>query len=139
MIWGYLTEFWNAITGVGEYAIEWFQGVGNAVAGAIGGLFHFINHSITDIFVLFGWLFSNFRDFFIGILLPIRYVYTFLKEFINTAVISPTTSAEALWQFPGNVMDFFNAIPLWNILSSVLGIAIIILVGFAILKRFSHI
>jgi len=139
MIWGYLTEFWNAIIGVAEYPIEFFKSIGNAVAGAIGNLFEFFIHNTTDIFVFAGWFFSNFKNFFGNILLPVRYVYTFLKEFIATAFISPTTSAKEVWNFGGDVMAIFNAIPYWSMLSAVLGICIIILIGFVIVKRFTHI
>lgn len=139
MIWGYLNEFWNAITSVGDYTIEFFQNIGNAVAGALGNLFEFVNHNITDVFVFAGWLFSNFKIFFGNVLLPIRYVYSFLKEFIDTALISPTTSAKSIWNFPDNIMSVFNAIPYWTTISAVLGIAVIILVGFSILKHLTHI
>jgi len=139
MIWGYLQEFWNAITGVLDYPIEFFQSIGNAVAGAIGNLFEFFIHNITDIFVFAGWFFSNFRNFFGNVLLPLRYVYTFLQEFINTAFVSPNTSAKEIWFFGSDIMAIFNVIPYWATLCAVLGICLIIIIGFAIVKHFTKI
>ncbi|GAI38972.1 unnamed protein product, partial [marine sediment metagenome] len=62
MDWGFLGEFWDAITGATinawEYTADWFKQIGLAVAGAIGGLFDYLIHYFSDLFVFLGWLFS---------------------------------------------------------------------------------
>lgn len=138
-IWGYLQEFWNAITSVGGYTIEFFQNIGNAVAGAVGSLFNFLIHSITDVFIFIGWTFNNFANFFGSFMLPVRYVYTFLKQFVDVAFSTPTTSAKSIWFFSADILSVFDKIPYWNIFSSVIGVALIVLLGFGVLRLFRHI
>ncbi|GAI17084.1 unnamed protein product, partial [marine sediment metagenome] len=68
MDWGFLGEFWDAITGATinawEYTADWFKQIGLAVAGAIGNLFDFLIHYINDLFVFLGWLFSAIKELF---------------------------------------------------------------------------
>ena len=72
MIWGYLSEFWDNITEVVvstlgnsiTYTIEFFQSVGNAVAGAIGSLFDDLIHHIYDVFLVIYWLFEHLKNAF---------------------------------------------------------------------------
>lgn len=139
MIWGYLEQFWNAIIGVGEYTIEFFQSIGNAVAGAIGSLFEFINHNVSDVFVFAGWLFYNLKILVSNLFLPVRFIYTYLRNFVESAFLSSETSAKAIWSFPAEIMNFFQGIPYWSILSSVLGLGILIIIGIATLKHLRHI
>jgi hypothetical protein len=139
MIWGYLSEFWNAIQSVGEYTIEFFESIGNAVAGAVGNLFQFINHNVSDVFVFGGWFFGNFKVFFSRILTPIKYVYTFTKSFVSVAFDTADTSSKNIWYFQDNVMSVFNSIPYWHTFSVVIGICLIILLGFAVFKQLSRI
>jgi len=134
MVWGYLTEFWNSITQVGTYTIEWFQNIGNAVAGAIGNLFEFINHSLSDIFVYGGWFFSSLGVLFQKFWLPINYIFNFIKAFVGKAIATPTD--QNIWAFSEEVKAIFQQIPYWSTLSMVLGICILIIFGIAILKQF---
>jgi len=138
MIWGYLTEFWNAITSVGEYTIDFFRNIGNAVAGAIGNLFAFIIHSITDIFVFGGWVIKSLGTFFANILQPIKFVFGFLKSFIDGAFATPVSS-DPIWDFNPELMSVFNAIPYWTTISTVLGVCVLFVIGMAIVKQLTRI
>lgn len=134
MTWGYLGEFWNAITGVGEYTVEWFQNVGNAVGGALGNLFEFVNHSLSDVFVFGGWFFSALGTLLGKLWLPINYVFNFFSAFIEKAFSTP--QAQEIWSFSDEVMTVFEKIPYWNTMISVLGVCILVIVGVSILKQF---
>jgi len=134
MTWGYLQEFWNAITGVGDYTIAWFQSVGNAVAGALGNLFEFVNHSLSDVFIFGGWFFSILGNLLGKLWLPINFIFNFFTAFIDKAFSTPVV--ENLWNFSAEIMTVFEKIPHWNTLTLVLGSCILIIFSIAILKQF---
>lgn len=138
MIWGYLEEFWNAITQVDidpwHYTIEFFQNVGRGVAGAIGNLFEFLNHSLSDVFIFGGWFFSTLGNLFSKLWLPVNYIFAFFSAFVDKAFETPTP--QNIWGFSSEVMAVFEAIPYWNTITFVLGVSILIIVGIAILKQF---
>jgi len=52
MDFGYLTEFWNAITAETADTVAWFQSLGNAVGGAVGSVVLAIFHPLMDIIFL---------------------------------------------------------------------------------------
>jgi len=141
-MWGYLLEFWNAITGVGEYTIAWFQSVGNAVAGAIGGLFEDLTHHFYDIFYLVRWFFDNLAEVFSSAFTPLTWIFNFVKGFF----VSATMSLEELEiEIPEmtlvseNVETVLENVPYLNLLltaiAGVFGLMIIIF----IVKRVSRV
>ncbi len=87
-MWGYLSEFWNAITGVGDYTIAWFQSVGNAVAGSIGGLFEDLTHHFYDIFYLVQWFLDNLGEMLTTGFTPLTWIFNFVKGFFVSATMS---------------------------------------------------
>ena len=134
-MWGYLGEFWNAITGIGDYTIQWFQNIGNAVAGAVGSLFEDLIHHIYDIFYVIWWFLDSLKDLFSILLLPLTWAFNFGKGFFDTAfktaselglTIGPVAS------FKSSVMDFFNAIPHFNLIfvgvGSIIGIIFLVFI-----------
>ncbi len=133
MIWEYLAQFWNLITEVGEYPIAFFQNIGIAVAGAIGGFFDVIFHNINDIFVLVAWLGYALKVIFTSLLSPIIYFFNVLRFFFATAFSTPATP-EATYTFSSEVLAVFNTIPNWPIFASVLGAIIILICGIGCLK-----
>jgi phage-related protein len=135
-MWGYLGEFWNAITSVGDYTVEFFQSIGNAVAGAIGSLFDFFIHTFSDIVVYAGWFFENIGHIFALLFSPINYIFNFLKSFILSAVSTPPVNTT--WVFTDQIKEIFNAIPLWNSVVVVLGACVLILTGVSLLRHLSH-
>ena len=126
MTWGFLSEFWNSITGVGDYTIEFFKNIGLAVAGAVGNLFENLLHNLSDFFVFLSWIFQALKLLFLSLTLPISYVFNFLKGFIISASKTPITP-EANFTFSTSTMSIFESLPYWNTMSSVLGIGIIVI------------
>ena len=135
-MWGYLSEFWNAITGVGDYTVAFFQSIGNAVAGAVGSLFDFFIHAFSDIVVYAGWFFENLGHIFTLLFSPINFIFNFLKSFISSAVATPPTATT--WAFTDQIKDVFNAIPLWSTVVLVLGSCILLLTGVSLLRHLSR-
>jgi hypothetical protein len=142
MDWGFLGEFWDIISsqtiGGVEYTINWFKQIGLAVAGAIGGLFDYLIHAISDVFVFLGWLFSALKEIIMAMLLPLTYIFNFLKGFLTNAIKSPIVP-ETNYVFSTSTMSIFETIPYWNILTSILGVLILVITGFAIIRVISRI
>lgn len=140
MVWNYFSQFWNAIqevvVGGAAYTIEWFQSIGNAVAGAIGSFFDVIVHYIMDLFILIGWMGSVLKNIFLALLAPINYIFTFIKVFFSKAFSSTLPDPEATYSFSSDIISIFEAIPHWTIFGSVLGAVLVIIIGIATLKLF---
>lgn len=136
-MWDYLSQFWDAITGVvadaGTYSIEWFQNVGNAVAGAIGGMFSWLIHYFNDFFIFLGWIFSILKELISVFTLPVYYVFNFLKSFTTSAFSNPISPGVS-YSFSPGVMSVFESLPYWNVIISVLGVSVLIVIGVAIMK-----
>ena len=133
-MWGFLSEFWESITGVGEFAIEWFQNVGLAVAGAMGGLFDWVLHYINDFFVFLGWTLSSLKVLYYLFTLPLAFIFNFIRNFFNYATQPPSTPAVSFYST--TTMDIFNTIPYWNIAISVLGVCVLFIGGIGIVYLF---
>lgn len=139
MVWGYLSEFWNSVSSTTlnawEYTESWFQNIGNAVAGALGGLFEFLNHSLSDVFVFLGWLFENLSYIFHQLLYPVKYVFQYTSSFTSVAFGEPATTTN-IWSFSTSTTGVLDSIPYWSELTTVIGIALIFIGAIAILKLF---
>lgn len=133
-MWGFLSEFWDAITGVGEYTIEFFQNIGLAVAGAIGNLFDFVLHFINDAGVFFGWLGSILLEIVKTFVMPLTYIFTFLKSLLSSAFQTPTDFTGYSWD--AGILGVFGAIPYWDTLIVIVGIGISMIVLFFVLRTF---
>lgn len=137
MSWGFLGEFWNAVASktinAWEYTASWFQQIGLAVAGALGNLFEYLIHSFSDFFVFLGWVFSAIKELVLAITLPVSYMGSFLRAFVSNAIKEPTTP-EATYAFSTSTMSIFETLPYWNILSTTLGVCLLVIGGIAILK-----
>lgn len=136
MVWGYLTEFWDKLVDVGDYTIAWFEGIGNAVAGAVGSLFEDLIHHIYDFFYIFQYLFENLGDFFAIIFTPLTWIFNFVKGFFISA-FATATEPEITWTFSEDVISVFQAIPYWNILTFSIGAGLSILTLVFIFKKLS--
>ena len=137
MFWTFLDQFWDLIlpTSVGgaEYTTTWFQNIGFAVAGALGGFFDAIFHNLNDVFVFISWFFINLKNIFLSLLAPIAYFFNTLRFFFTTAFGTPPPP-EATFTFTQEVLDIFQAIPNWAIFSSVIGAIIMFVIGISGLK-----
>lgn len=129
-MWGYLQEFWDAITGVvveaGNYTAAWFQSLGNAVAGAIGGAFDWFFHYIYDTFIFARWLLSGFSQLFSFFTAPLSYIYQFVKPFWLNAIKPPPAIDSALTQYATSTMAVLNTIPYFDTLTLILGIGVLL-------------
>lgn len=142
MTWGYLSEFWGAITAVGDYTVEWFQSVGNAVAGAIGGYFEGLTHHIYDVFYSIEWFLDNLKDMFEIAFTPLTWIFNFVRGFFSSA----TASLESLGitvpeidLMTDNVQAVFDAIPYFSLLMTGIGGALGIFFLIIIIKKIIHI
>jgi len=142
MTWGYLTEFWGAIQGVGDYTIEFFQQIGNAVAGAIGGLFEDLIHHIYDIFYIAEWFLDNLSEMFSIAFKPLTWIFNFVRGFF----LSATSTAEELmielpelYVFTGNVKEVFEVFPYFNLLITGIGGALGLFIVASIIRKIIHI
>lgn len=133
MIWQYLSQFWDSIVAVSEYPVEFFQNIGNAVAGALGDFLDIIFHNLNDIFVIINWLGVNFKNIFVSLSSPLTYFFNILRFFFSTAFSTPP-NPEITFTFSQRVLDVFEAIPHWQVLSSVLGAGVILIIGVSGLK-----
>jgi len=138
MVWGYLSEFWDAITQVGDYTIEWFQNIGNAVAGAIGSLFNDLIHHIYDFFYIAQYLIDNLGEFFAIVFSPLTWIFNFVRGFFISAFVSPVEPT-ITWEFSDEVLSVFQAIPYWDIFTFALGAGIAIIVLIFIFKRLAQV
>lgn len=118
MNWGYLSEFWNSISSstvsAGEYTIGWFESVGNAVAGAIGGLFEDLTHHIYDIFYLIRWFLDGLTDLFSVIISPLTWGYNFTRGLFASAFQSAEDlglETGEIEELGSNVSTFFETMP----------------------------
>lgn len=138
MSWGYLGQFWDAITevavGGATYTIDWFQSIGNAVAGAIGNLFDYVIRAFSDLIIFIGWSGQLLGDIFGAIISPLTFIFTFFKAFFITLFSAPITPDFIL---PGQA--FFNAIPYFDVFAGVLGACLILTLTFTTIKHLTHI
>ena len=134
-MWGYLGEFWDEITQVGDYTVAWFQGIGNAVAGAIGGMFEDLTHHFYDIFYLVQWFLENLGGMLAIAFTPLIWIFNFVKGFF----VSATSTLEELGieieettLMTDNLQTFFDSVPYFNLIltgvSGLLGIFVIIFI-----------
>ena len=133
MIWDYLNQFWDLIVQVGEYPVAYFQNIGLAVAGALGSFFDVIFHNINDVFVVVIWLGVGLKTIFLSLISPVSYFFNIIRWFFSTAFQVPDVPV-ATYQFSAEVLEVFQVIPYWSILSSVLGAVVLMVGGVAILK-----
>jgi len=133
MVWDYFSQFWDLIVEVGSYPVEFFQNIGLAVAGAIGSFFDVIFHNINDIFVIVVWLGISLKTIFLSITSPVVYFFNVVRWFFATAFQTPQLP-EASYTFSQEVLEVFNTIPNWSVISIVLGAVVLMLGGVAILK-----
>ena len=129
-MWGFLAEFWNAITevvvGGATYTVDFFQSIGNAVAGAVGGAFDWLLHFLFDGVVFVRWVLDSFAQLFTFITAPLSYAFQFLKSFWLNLIKPPVEISSSLTQYATSTQDIFQAIPYWDTITLVLGIGILV-------------
>jgi len=136
-MWGYLSEFWNEVSGVvidaWDYTADWFYQVGNAVAGAVGGLFDWLLHYINDLFIFATWLVGGLKTMFSILMLPLNAIFTFIRAFWLNAIKDPIAIDPNLDISGLPFLQIVSAIPYWDTLTAVLGLCLILVGGGATL------
>lgn len=139
MIFGYLSEFWNSVSSTTlnawEYTSDWFYNIGNAVAGAVGNLFDYIIHYLTDTLVFVSWLAHNLGFILGQLLAPIKYLFAFSSSYFSSAFSSPIEPEEFVG-FSSTTSTFINSLPYWNEIMIAVVVMIFIVAGVGILKLF---
>lgn len=111
----YLSQFWDAIAAATEGTIEWFESVGNAVAGALGNLLFYPLQAIFDILLAVAYLFNLLWHFLVFLFKPIL----FLGAFIVNAFLGIFQPVEPEDIFGGvdftAAIAFFEALPFWSL------------------------
>lgn len=141
-MWGYLSEFWNAITAVGGYTIEWFQSVGNAVAGAIGGLFEDLTHHFYDIFYINQWFLDNLSEMLSTAFRPLTWIFNFVRGFFVSASMSLEElgiEVPEMELMSSNVLEVIEIIPYFNLLLTAIAGVFGLMIVIFIVKRASQI
>jgi hypothetical protein len=137
MVWGYLQQFWTNITDATADTVAWFQSVGNAVAGAIGGIFDATIHLIADLGLVFAWLFGELKTIFVALLSPFNYVFILLKTAIQSAFTPAVNELAPEWS--DGVLSIFESIPNWSIFSTVLGGMVLLFVGISLIRSIGRV
>lgn len=132
-MWGFLQEFWDAITAVGETSVEWFQNIGLAVSGAIGGAFDWLLHYINDFFIFLGWLFAGLRAIYSIFIAPMSFFANFLNNFWAGVSQSPIVIDSSLNVSSSGANAIFSLIPAWGTMGYILGICLIVVGSFGII------
>lgn len=141
-MWGYLAEFWDEITEVGGYTVAWFQSLGNAVAGAIGGLFEDLTHHFYDIFYIIQWFLDNLGDMLSIAFVPLIWVFNFVRGFFVSAGMSLEELGievpESLSLVSPTVLSALETIPYFNLLLTAIAGVFGLMVLIFIVKRASQ-
>ena len=135
-MWGYLAEFWGAIQTVGDYTVDFFQSIGNAVAGAIGGAFDWFLHFGFDTYTFIRWIADSFSQLFVFLTSPLSYFYQFLKAFFVNISAPPITISSGITQYATSTQEIFNAIPYWDTLTLILGVGVLVAGAFGLIALF---
>jgi len=132
MIYNWLSQFWESLTSVGDYTIEFFQNIGNAVAGAMGGVLEAMFHSLLDFFIAIWYLMEYIIAIFKNLLAPILYIFNFLKSiFIN---LTSSVDEVPAFQFNEKAIELLNKVPNFSLILTILGGILCFLGIFAIIK-----
>jgi len=141
MSWTYLSDFWDQITGavasttadLVSYPVSFFQNIGNAVAGAVGQIFDTLFHTFSDLFIFGAWTGEMIGAIFSKLSLPFSFVYNFFKNVYSYGFTTASDPAVS-YTFSTSTLEVFDTIPAWDTMSMILGIGLVIIVGFGIFK-----
>jgi hypothetical protein len=124
----YFVSFWNSITSstasttsnAVTYGVDFFQNIGNAVAGAIGNIFLVPFHFLIDFGLALGWVFENLIKFFGYILMPFEFLITFFGVFVQSIVAGNSVPATPLFVQNSQALALVQSFPLMSTLGLVL-------------------
>jgi len=112
----YLGQFWDAITAATEGTVEWFESLGNAVAGALGNLLFYPLQAIFDVLLAIAYLFNLLWLFLSFLFKPILFLGVFLVNAF-TGIFEPVAPEDIFGGVDfAPAIAFFEALPLWSLL-----------------------
>jgi len=127
---GYLAEFWNSITdavvGGTTYTIQFFQQIGNAVAGAVGNVFLDTLHAGYDFLFGLGWFIDAIVQLIVQLFKPLVFISDLLVKVIQALITAPPI--ENLYTVNFQALGFIQGFPLWSTLTAIL-YALILFIG----------
>lgn len=91
--------------------MDWFQSIGNAVAGGVGAIFDAVFHIILDGFTAVGYIVNIFFIFFKGLIRPFEYFFNYLSSGMSSLFSPMTYTSDLSYQLPTNIIEVFEAIP----------------------------
>jgi hypothetical protein len=92
-----------------------------------------IQEYINDFGVFFGWVGEILHTIISTFILPLNFVFTYIKAFLIHAFNEPiATGMSYTWN--GGVMSVFHSLPYWNYIQDTLFLGISIIFAMFILK-----
>lgn len=97
-----------------------------------------IQQYINDFGVFFGWIGDILHTIIMVFILPLNFVFTFVKAFLVNAFAAPiSTGISYTWS--SSVLAVFHSLPYWEIIQAALIAGVSIIVAVFILKTFTKI
>lgn len=90
---------------------------------------------ITDLTTLIGWIWENATIIIGSVFSPVKYIYTFLRNFFVSAFSTPP-EPEGLWSFPSDILALFNSVPYLTTLVAAAMIALTLIIAVSLIKTF---
>jgi hypothetical protein len=92
---------------------------------------------LSDFGIFLSWFFAGIKTIFISILAPVSFIFSLLKAVLGAIFLAPPNPS-ITYTFSQDILDVFNTIPSWSVVSSVLGAIIIFMIGIATFKLLLH-
>ena len=127
--------FLDLITPATEFSVEFFESIGQAVAGYLGGFFEPIFHSLLDFFISLIYFGQYVFAILASLFAPVLYVFNFLKGLVYE-VTSPVVYNNSI-EFSANVLALYDSVPMFSDLMIVLGGILILMSVIALIKIFA--
>jgi len=104
----------------------------------VGSIFDTFFHTFSDITYFFAWSFEMMGQILNKLSLPFSFVYHFLVNIFNYG-FATSPPAQLTYSFSTSTLDVFNSVPAWTIVSTMLGVGLIIVGGLATFKLLTRI
>jgi len=134
---GFLNEFWSAITSATEGTVEWFQSLGNAVAGALGNLLFYPLQAVIDFGLAIAYLMNQLLSLISYLISPFLYFFTFLGAVLNY-MFQPATASVSLPPLTTSIITVLNIIPYFGYFLAAITAALWIKVILSTLHTLKH-
>jgi len=135
MSFGFLGEFWNSITsatvGAVTYGTDFFQSIGNAVAGAIANIVLYPIKVIFDGALAVSYVFETLITLSGQLFASLRFLIIFLGGILAGFTTTPPTISGV---FATSTVTFLQGIPMIGTITTVMGVGMIVVAVIATIK-----